>query len=72
MGGTSLWKVERNTPVPGNRRGNTLLEKGEPPGEKYYELEKKKPKLESEERQMTNNLQIRVELIQVLIPFGNG
>ena len=32
----------------------------------------KKPKLESEERQMTNNLQIRVELIQALIPFGNG
>jgi hypothetical protein len=42
MGGTSLWKVERNTPVPGNRRGNTILEKKEPPGEKYYELEKKK------------------------------
>jgi len=42
MGGTSLWKVERNTPILGNRRGNTLLKKGEPPGEKYYELEKKK------------------------------
>jgi putative transposase len=50
---------------------NTLIEKGATTMKKVLRVgEKGKPKLETEERQVTDDLQTRVELIQALIPLG--